>query len=169
MNINCLADYGGLVQRRDKPLRPHVCLITRLVGGTGNRPGAAYARPRLPSEIPPRPLEPARRPPAASSRTGFEVCADAVGPCPASLAIAVRTGWNVTHPARIAPPDGRFRWRRHGTGVTVAAPSCPNAATIPLPRRLRFSCRCSAPLSPGAGPLGGEREACVRNAIRRRG
>jgi hypothetical protein len=43
-------------------------------------------------------------------------------PCPASSAIAVRTGWDVTHPARIAPLERwiaplerRFRWHRVGS------------------------------------------------------
>jgi hypothetical protein len=50
--------------------RPPVCPITRLVGGTRNRPRAACARPRLPSEIPRgRANQPAaNRPPILANR-----------------------------------------------------------------------------------------------------
>jgi hypothetical protein len=93
-----------------------VCRITPLVGGTRDRPGAAYARPRLPSEIPPRPLEPARRPPAASSRTGFRFARTRSAPAP--------------HPwPSPSAPDGMSRIRpgsrrrTGGSGGAVTAPA----------------------------------------------
>ena len=98
--------------RRGKRIRPRVCPIIALVGGT--RAGRGRANQRAAN----RPRTSANRVCGLRGRGRL--------PCPAaSLAIAVSTGWDVTNTARFAPTDGRFRWPRRAAGVTVVATSCP--------------------------------------------